>query len=518
MRILKVSLLMLCISFFIIACGGGSSDGNDSATGTITGSVSGTTIIAVNENGDIVASYDTTEADLEIDGTFSFTLTGIPVGDNIRVYLITEGGIFPMYFDSNGDGQPDSNVFSLDSEVTIALGFVQIEEDGSAIPENDPTDTTGVSGEGEDSDIPAAITDPEPSPGSTLSQIITDGLEALRDGWVLKARNYFGAAVDMLDGTETPNDADTARFFYALTRVAAVGFDTFSDGDSSDMNKLGDILDKCGCDPSEEARANLDALELACPDILIDGSPTGAELQYFLTNVFIQELEGAIGDLDAVTENFNKLWTEPFDKEQVESDYGDVLVFRGTAKSTLAFVLVQDVYNLDADIAAEVNNQLNTIEDFLAGNPDFLTLVPSPAANLEAAKVHLDSAADDLTAAIVSIQSEIDDQNDDFVNLVNVAADEIAGAEAGIATAGECLVGECTVNVNGTPDDTSDDTIIDLSPFFAGLDFRSPNLLPPFTGDDPSGLFPDPSIGGIVVQLDLNEDIDPADGIPDTLQ
>lgn len=93
-------------------------------TGTISGSVSGTTIVAVNESEDIVASDDTTGKTPDLNGNYSFTLTGIPVGQNIRVYLV-RAVIYPVYFDINGDSVSDTNVFSLTSSVTIDLGFVK---------------------------------------------------------------------------------------------------------------------------------------------------------------------------------------------------------------------------------------------------------------------------------------------------------------------------------------------------------------------------------------------------------
>jgi hypothetical protein len=67
---------------------------------------------------------------------------------------------------------------------------------------------------------------------------------------------------------------------------------------------------------------------------------------------------------------------------------------------------------------------------------------------------------------------------------------------------------------------TVGDSQLDLQRFFdVGVDFRSPSsLLPPFAGNSASGLFPDATFDGVVLSPDLNEDINPADGIPDILQ
>ena len=62
------------------------------------------------------------------------------------------------------------------------------------------------------------------------------------------------------------------------------------------------------------------------------------------------------------------------------------------------------------------------------------------------------------------------------------------------------------------------DFTLDLRPFFAGLDIRQPDLLPPFVGNEPAGLFPDPTFQGIIgPEINLNEDLD-GDGVPDILQ
>ncbi len=161
-------LLLLLFSLTIAitgACGGGSSGGGGGnnnqtpppATGTISGSVSGTIIVAVNDSGDIVATDDTTGKTPDANGNYPFTLTEIPTGVNIRVYLITDTGVYPMYFDSDNNTTPDTNVFSLTSAATISLGFVAITNQ-QAIPANDPTDTAEVNAGVENANLPIYLT------------------------------------------------------------------------------------------------------------------------------------------------------------------------------------------------------------------------------------------------------------------------------------------------------------------------------------------------------------------------
>ncbi len=176
-------------------------------------------------------------------------------------------------------------------------------------------------------------------------------------------------------------------------------------------------------------------------------------------------------------------------------------------------ISTQYAYNLDTNIYEAVKPG-NTIETFLKSNPDFLSL-KKDTSTLAEAKNYLTDGLKDLTAAIDWIEKETDDQNDDVINLLGVTDVEIAEAKKAIQV---CLdtPDKCTVEFNDT-ENTDDDSIINLTKFFAGLDFRQPNLLPTFDGDTP-GVFPDTTMGGVIVQGDINEDTDPADGIPDILQ
>nr|NIO16907.1 hypothetical protein [Deltaproteobacteria bacterium]NIS77620.1 hypothetical protein [Deltaproteobacteria bacterium] len=211
--------------------GGGFFGDNPPAGGSIIGTVAGTTVVAVNQAGEIVGSDDTEEKTPDLQGNFSFALTNIPVGQELRLFLLTNGGIFPLYF-----GQPQTNVFILDSDIEVDLGFVAIVDDdyvrtfpdfagqqGRAVPEKDPTELTEVRPESEDASIPASLVTPDTS-GLTLGELLELGFDALEDGAVLRAETYFQAAVNQA-GSSTSNDADTARIFFAVTRVGALAFD-----------------------------------------------------------------------------------------------------------------------------------------------------------------------------------------------------------------------------------------------------------------------------------------------------
>jgi len=137
-----------------------------STLSSISGTVAGTEIIAVNDSGAIVASDDTTGKTQNADGSYPFTLTGIPVGVNIRVYLITASGVYPLYF-------AGTNVFSLSAVAAIDLGFVDTTS-GQAIPENDPTAITEVSAGTENTDTLVIVTDENTGAPLSGATVIVD--------------------------------------------------------------------------------------------------------------------------------------------------------------------------------------------------------------------------------------------------------------------------------------------------------------------------------------------------------
>jgi len=532
-----LAITAIVFSVLLSACGG--SGGGDSGvapatpSATISGAVAGTTIIAIDSQDNIVASDDTadrTAFDVDTDGdgfadAFSFTLTGLPLSENIRIFLITGGAIYPMYFDTTGDGVSDSNVFALnaDASTTLALGFVDVAvlgEEGRAIPAINPVNDPNVVAGTAIADIPPSVNEPTTT-GLTVAELNAAGLKALADGWVLGARTYFEAGVTQA-GTGTSNDADTARFFFALARVAALGFDTLSDGDATLLERLGDVLDRLGA-PQDESRANWDLINL--PDTLPGDTPTGNEYRDFLYSLVGAELSGAMDNLAAISVAFNTDWSEPFVNDAtLESDYGDVLFFRSLFGSALAALAIQRAYELDADVDAidALNNDLDPTNDvsvasFLTSDLDFLTLTDT--AKLAEAKAALQAdALVDADAAINAILLETDDQNDDLITLIDPAdplADqalqeqELRDFQTRIAEVQNSIANGATSIGNSNP------ATLDLMRFFdVGVDFRNPDRLPPFTGNDVSGLFPDPNFNSVVLSPDLNEDLRDANGLP----
>lgn len=343
-----------------------------------------------------------------------------------------------------------------------------------------------------------------------LSSSVVTCLNLVNQNRVLEARDACISCADSYGSAES-NDANTARFLAALTRISAVWHDMQSDGNPNNgLNNLGDILDAFGCGASGRDPLHLEIM--VCPETLPANAPTGAELQVFIANVLRPELERAIEHLDKVSQSFNVKWIEPFGGKQVESDYGDVLTLRSIAGTLLGSAIIENNYNLDADIAKAVNLR-QTVQDFLGANPDFLKLKSS--SELVAAKDLLNKASDDTLAAINWMQSETDNQNDDLISLLDIEPASITETKERINDFKASLAGPTTwfhdderTQVSGT---------LDLTKFFVGVDARS--LLPSYSGNIP-GFFPDPTFKGIWTNYiagssgDPNHDGD-GDGIPD---
>jgi hypothetical protein len=515
------------VSFVAIsACGGSGGGSNSDPTdpslaekGSISGSVAGTTIIAVNESGNILAIADTAgrERDFDSDGNgtldaFSFVLNEIPLSEEIRVFLVTGGGIYPMYFDTDNDGVPDSNVFTMESGSTnqIVLDFIDIDvEQGRAIPQLSPTDDSTVTGAGVVIPIPLSINEP-PTSGLSVVELNARGKNALASGWVLGAKNYYQAAVN-ISGNGSGNDDDTARFMLALTRVAALGFDTLSDGDAQDMGRLGDLLDLFGV-ANGDSRANWDLLEL--PESVPSDSPTGNDVRDFTYDVVMPELQAAAENFDDVTNSFDTVFVN--DGEAINADHGDALFLSGLLRSVMTTLAILRAYDLDVDID-DILNESRTAE-YVQTEYKSIPGMPDTTKYIEA-KSSLTIALARMKLAIDSIEAETDDQSDDFIT-IDATVDTVE-----IKT----WIDEAQSSMDGVPMIAGIDKVaVDLQAFFNNGIILDDTTLPRFEANhiDPAdGFFDEPTFGGVILDTDtsltgiqdINKD-ENGDGIADILQ
>ena len=126
---------------FLSACTGSGSEGGGTTptaqTGaSISGTVSGTRIVAVNTSDQIVAEDDTAGRTPNGQGQFTWSLDNLPIGTNLRLFFITGGNVYPLYF-----GTPSSNVFAVNAPSSITLGHVTT-AGNQATPETPPIGVT----------------------------------------------------------------------------------------------------------------------------------------------------------------------------------------------------------------------------------------------------------------------------------------------------------------------------------------------------------------------------------------
>ncbi len=150
LKFIGILILTCFTTAFLTACGSGDGGGGDDVeNATITGTVAGTEIVALDENDNEVDRNTAT-------GTPNiFTIT-VPVGSKYRFFLVENEGtineeVFSLYQDS-------TNIFTISSAVTIDLGFVDTST-GVAIPTNNPLLVSGVTSGGKNTSIPSSLWD-----------------------------------------------------------------------------------------------------------------------------------------------------------------------------------------------------------------------------------------------------------------------------------------------------------------------------------------------------------------------
>lgn len=310
--------------------------------------------------------------------------------------------------------------------------------------------------------------------------------------------------------TVAANDEDTLNFFYAFSRVTLLA-NPLTDGNTENgLQRLSDVLDALGVPTDDATRSEEFGLEI-CTSTTVKGSG----LQQFIYQHAGAELQNAVAALDEVSADFDLELT--YGGVDTDFDNGDVLYLKAVANAALFQTNLLQGLNLNADIKALTeldSTNSDTMEDALNVTTDGVALKDSllktkDAAALTAAKKFGVLAVNGMKAAITAMETEYDDQSNDFINFYEFEAIEQAAAiDETIADLDKALE-----LLNGAT--SFDDFTINLSGLFAGtIDLNS--LLPTFTGDTPS-MFPDATLGGMISgPLDINAD-ENGDGVPDVL-
>jgi uncharacterized repeat protein (TIGR02543 family) len=220
--------------------------------------------------------------------------------------------------------------------------------------------------------------------------------EALTQSNLLAANAEFGAAVDA-----SPDDPE-ANFFYAYTRILALL------GQSQIQSLLQSygitITDDFQLDVTTDAGGDYDPPA---------GAPSPAQLQALADTMLMPEIDAALANLAKVPETFSVVLPRTLTNEEndIEADYGDVLVGDAFLKAGKALMQLLAAYDFDISdldgLAEKVANRTLDIEaDILAAYSDLLTLTPDASTRLASARSEAIAAIEAYLSASAFVRGE----------------------------------------------------------------------------------------------------------------
>ena len=404
------------------------------------------------------------------------------------------------------------------------------------------------------------ITEPLPVTVGSISDTLLLGFDALSGTGSISttaASTYLAAISHFLDAgslvgldtTATTNEIDQALFFSSLARLAQIA-DPYSDLTNNGLNNLGDILDAFGVGGTNADRNYLNQIPTEDCTTVVDwtdpdtgyqytheecslkeissNSPTSGELQQFLTDKVVSELQIAIENLGKVSTAFKKEWTDPADSSVTEFDCADALAVKGFMQAMLAQIKLTNAYNFDVSLVDEQQaantGQGHRAGDVLALNPNLGAL--KDQASLDESKTYIELSANTLISAINAMDQENsggDDQSDDLISFYSCGfnptwscgydSSESSAMKDELLNVARSMVLSTDTEFESPVDGNIYPVTVRFFNIFNGLDIR--NQLPVVT-DNTTGFFPDPTLNGVIdpTQFDINEDRD-ADGHPD---
>ena len=246
------------------------------------------------------------------------------------------------------------------------------------------------------------------------------------DEYILQGRNQLSQQT--MDGLKDANTSfqsaltlestnPEANFFYSFTRLAVLFDDTVN-------NNFKELLDGFGVDAAGRDLFNWTASipeDLEGNIILPSDSPSGTDVQTFLQSVVIPEIDEAIiTNLGNINNTFNIILSteETGELNDINVDYGDVLLYKSLLYAAKALILIIDSYDLGVDIDAVVakinDDTFNINSDLLDAYSNLLTLLSDGvgATRIGEARDAVLAAIDRYNDASDFIRGETYDPND----------------------------------------------------------------------------------------------------------
>jgi len=238
----------------------------------------------------------------------------------------------------------------------------------------------------------------------------------------LAANPIFEAAIaaDALD--------EEANFFYAATRILAFCLNQDNGPSFDSLATLGDLLGAFGMIPNDTVNIYDSFPYNDIPKVngYYDPPqtiPNGDDIRAFFAGPFVSLLNSVIGNLDKISNQFGTtLFAWETGEDDIEVDYGDILIFKSTLYTLKAFALILSAYNLDVPDTAihsliELENAdlLQIQRDLLDKYQDLLRLQGDGSVSLTNAKQALLEGIKFYHDAINYITNESDYQGNDLL-------------------------------------------------------------------------------------------------------
>ena len=323
----------------------------------------------------------------------------------------------------------DTSEMTVPSTITIPAGSHSVEFDVSIVNDTDQdgsqTAIIQASASGWESAVQnVTIKDDEIS----VDQLISDGRESLsqhNQDSLIAANESFQSAV-----SKDPDNAE-ANFFFAITRLLSLlNSDSYTPG--LPIENANELLDRYGASSTGRDIFNFDVIFYRQ---LMDNNLSFENVQKYLKDILLVEINGALENLSKINSSFTTILTNAetgdYLTEDVEVDYGDVLIFRSMLNALKTVIYIVCAY----DIAADVDNLYDILQnDTFDINKDLFEKYQSVMSLLSDgetllsidAKSALLKSIDDYFKASEFIRSETDDQEDDLMSIdQDIASDEL---------------------------------------------------------------------------------------------
>ncbi len=327
---------------------------------------------------------------------------------------------------------------------------------------------------------------------TTAAQKLAEGRAYLAQHDIPSATESFRQAVAAAE----PGDQsfEPANLFYGVTRILNVAYSDEANAllDSTGASETGRNLYDWQVEFPEDAQGDL---------VLPSDCPHSTEYINFLANVLVPEIDASLRDNLSKLSSTVKVMLTPEEAgtdEEIEVDYGDVLMFKYCLYATESITSILKSYDLDVDVDEILPPLINGYQfsinnDLLAVYPDFLKLLtPNQMASAgDALRLSLNT----YLQASDFIRAETDDQEDDLISFDPDSLED----EQEYRDLMEDLLGALSAPTQIGNGDEEPPLVLYLHPFFdTPLNLR--DYLPAFDDDNHiiSCSFPFPALGGVV--------------------